>query len=147
MTPYLHLLSWLQFSSSNYVTLNSHPSSCASHGQTTHMPFRIIQPNLSFSLAPPASNNITEKNSHTRRQQRAITSEGGHTKDAPPITSEGSHSLTESRSPQPVPKRLLRNGHCPHGHRPRGITIGLRNTKQTPSSTPSPEKKWNTWHL
>jgi hypothetical protein len=21
--------------------------------------------------------------------------------------------------PQPVPKRLLRNGHCPHGHRPR----------------------------
>jgi hypothetical protein len=28
-------------------------------------------------------------------------------------------SLAETFSPQPVPKRLLRNGHCPHGHRPR----------------------------
>jgi hypothetical protein len=91
----------------------------ASHGQTTHMPFRIIQSNLSFSHAPNASNEITDNNSHTRHKQRAITSEGGHTKDSQPITPEGAHSLAESLSPQLVPKRLLRHGLCPHGHRPR----------------------------
>jgi hypothetical protein len=29
---------------------------------------------------------------------------------------------------------------------PSETTIGLGSTKQTPLSTPSPEKKWNTWH-
>jgi hypothetical protein len=76
-------------------------------------------PILASPMPPAASNDITDNNSHTRRHQRAITSEGGHTKDAQPITSEGAHSLTEYCSPQPVPTRLLRNGHCPHGHRHR----------------------------
>jgi hypothetical protein len=63
---------------------------------------RIIQSNLSFSHAPAASNEITDNNYHTRHTQRAITYEGGHTKDAQPITSEGAPSLAESLSPQPV---------------------------------------------
>jgi hypothetical protein len=85
---------------------------------TTHMPCRIIQSNRSFSHAPDASDEITDNNSHTRHNHCAITPEGGHTKDTQPITSEGAPSLAESLSPHPVPKRLLRNGHCPYGHRP-----------------------------
>jgi hypothetical protein len=57
-----------------------------------------------------------------------------------PITSEGAHSLAEYLSPQPVSKRLLTHGHSPHDH-------GLSSIWQTPSSTPSSEKKWNTLHL
>jgi hypothetical protein len=56
---------------------------------------------------------------HTRHRQRAIISKGVHAYDARPINSEGAHSLSESLPPQPVPKRLLQNGHRPHGHRPR----------------------------
>jgi hypothetical protein len=82
------------------------------------MPHRIIQYNLCFSLAPAAPNDITDNDSRSRRNQRAITSEGGHTNDASSVTSEGAHALTESLSPQLIPRRLLRHGHCPHGHRP-----------------------------
>jgi hypothetical protein len=82
------------------------------------MPCRIIKPNLRLSHAHIATNEITYNNSHTRHLQRAITSEGGHT-NAQPITSEGAHSLAATLSPQLVPKRLLWNGHRPHGHRPR----------------------------
>jgi hypothetical protein len=39
-----------------------------------------------------------------------------------PMTSqpspEGAKALTKSFSPKLVPRRLLRHGHCPHGHRP-----------------------------
>jgi hypothetical protein len=96
----------------------SHASSCASRVQTSHMPCRIIQSNLSFSHAPAASDDITDKNSHTRHNQHAITSEGGHTTDAQSITSEGAHALTESLSPQLVSRQLLRHGHCQHCHPP-----------------------------
>jgi hypothetical protein len=94
------------------------PSSCASHGQSTPMPRQIIQSNLSCSQAPAASEEITDDNSCSRRNQRAITSEGGQTNDAQSVTSEGAHAITESLSPQLVPRRVLRHGHCPHGHRP-----------------------------
>jgi hypothetical protein len=117
--PSAHVGDGYNFQTQVTTNSTSHASSCASHGQTSHMHCRIIQSNLSFSHVPATSNEITYNNSHTRHNQRAITSEGGHTKDAQPITSEGAHSLTESLSPQPVPKRLLRNGHCPHGHRPQ----------------------------
>jgi hypothetical protein len=83
------------------------------------MPRRIIQSNHSFSCAPVASNEITDNNSRLRHTQSAITWESGHTNAASSVTSEGAHALTESLSPQLVPKRLLRHGHCPHGHRPR----------------------------
>jgi hypothetical protein len=83
------------------------------------MPCRIIKSNISLSHAPIATNEIKDNNLHTRHHQRAITSKGGHTQDAQPITSEGAHSLAATLSPQLVPKRLLRNGHRPHGHRPR----------------------------
>jgi hypothetical protein len=71
------------------------------------------------SPMPTQRNEITDNNSRSRHNQRAITSEGGHTKEAQSITSEGAHALTESLSPQLVSRRLLRHGHCPHGHRPR----------------------------
>jgi hypothetical protein len=83
------------------------------------MPCLIIQSNFSCSHAPAASVKITDNNSCSRHNHRAITSEGGQTNDAQSITSEGAHALTESLPRQLVPKRLLRHGHCPHGHRPR----------------------------
>jgi hypothetical protein len=61
----------------------------------------------------------TYNNSRSRHNHCAITSEGGHTNDAQYVTSEGAHVLTEYLSPQLVPRRLLRHGHCPHGQRPR----------------------------
>jgi hypothetical protein len=82
------------------------------------MPRRIIQSNIIFSHAPTAPNEITNNNSRSRRNQRAITSKGGHTNDASSVTSEGANGLTKSLSPQLVPRRLLWPGHCPHGHRP-----------------------------
>jgi hypothetical protein len=97
----------------------SQPSSCASQGQTTHMPRLIIQSNLSFSHVPTVSDEITENNSRSIHSQRAITSEGDHTNDAQSVTSEGVHALKESLSAQLVPRQIMRHGHCPHGHRPR----------------------------
>jgi hypothetical protein len=71
------------------------------------------------TMPPAASDEITDNNSRSRHNQRAITSKGVHTNDAQSITSEGAHALTESLSPQLVPRRLLRHGNCPHGHLPR----------------------------
>jgi hypothetical protein len=48
------------------------------------MPCQIIQSNLSFSHAPAASEEITDNNSRSRHNQRAITSESGHTNNAQP---------------------------------------------------------------
>jgi hypothetical protein len=67
-----------------------------------------------FSHSPTAPDEITDNNSHSSHNHRAITSEGGHT-----TASEGAHALTESLSPQLVPKLIMRHGNCPHGHRPR----------------------------
>jgi hypothetical protein len=118
-TPYQPLQSWQKFSNSNYGKKStSQPSRCASQGQSTHMPRPIIQSNIRFSHAPAASEKITDNNSRSRHNQRAITSEGGHTNDAQSVTFEGAHALPQSLSPQLVPRQLLRNGHCPHGHRP-----------------------------
>jgi hypothetical protein len=82
------------------------------------MPRRIIQSNLCFSHAPAAPNEITDNNSRSRHNQHTITSEGGHTNDASSVTSEGAITLTKSFPPKLIPRRLLRHGHCPHGHRP-----------------------------
>jgi hypothetical protein len=113
------LAEWLQFSNSNYNNLHLPRFQLRLPRSNNAHPFQIIQSNLSFYHAPAASDEITDENSHTGNHQRAITSKGGHTKDAQPITSESAHSLAESLSPQPVPRRLLWNGHCPHGHRPQ----------------------------
>jgi hypothetical protein len=83
------------------------------------MPRRIIKSNASFSHASAAPNEMTDNNVRSRYSQSAITSEGGHTNDSYFVTSEGAQALTESLSPQLVPRRLLRHGHCPHGHSPR----------------------------
>jgi hypothetical protein len=82
------------------------------------MPRQIIQSNLSFYNAPAAPNGITYSNSRSRHNQRPITTEGGHINDESVLTSEDAKALTKSCSPQLVPIRLLRHGHCPHGHRP-----------------------------
>jgi hypothetical protein len=79
------------------------------------MPRRIIQSNISLSHPLSASDEITDNNSRSRR---AITSEGGHTNDASSVTSGGFNALTKTLSPQLVPSRLLRHGHCPHDYRP-----------------------------
>jgi hypothetical protein len=81
-------------------------------------PRRIIQSNLNVSRAPAASNDTPDNNSHSRHNQRAITSEGGHTNVKSAFTSEGAKMLTKYCSTQLVSRRLLRHGHCPHDHRP-----------------------------
>jgi hypothetical protein len=96
----------------------SHTPSSSCQGHSAHMPRRIIQSNRCFSHAPAAPNEITDNNSRSIDNQRAITSEGGHTNDEPAFTSEDAKALTKSRSPQLIPRRILRHGHCPHGNRP-----------------------------
>jgi hypothetical protein len=93
-------------------------SSSPCQGHSTHMPRRIIRSNLSFSLFPAAPNDITDNNSCLRHNERAITSEGGHTSDKSAFNSEGAKTLKKSCSPQLVPRRLLRHGHCPRVHLP-----------------------------
>jgi hypothetical protein len=93
------------------------------------MPRRIIQSNLSFAHVPAASDKILDNNSRLRHNQRAITSEGGHTNDTQSVTYKGAHALTESHPPQPVQTLLLRHGHCPHGHRHRELPL----VPETPS--------------
>jgi hypothetical protein len=114
MTPSQPLQSWQKFSNSNYPKKTSHPSSCASYGQSTPRLRRIIQSNLSLSMAPPR-----QTRSQTTIHDRDITNEGGHTNGAQSVTSKGAHALTEYIPPQLVPKRHLRHGNCPHGHLPR----------------------------
>jgi hypothetical protein len=74
---------------------------------------------LDLSHAHIATNEIKENNSHTGHPQYAITSEGGHILDAPPLASEGAHWLMETLYPQLVSRRILQNGHSEHGHLPR----------------------------
>jgi hypothetical protein len=79
---------------------------------------KIIQSHLDFSRAPAASNEITDNNSRSSQNKHAITSEGGHTNVKSDFTSEGAKTLTKSCPPQLVSRRLLWNGHRPHGHIP-----------------------------
>jgi hypothetical protein len=116
----------------------SRASSCASTGLPTTKPCYIIKPNLELSHAHKATNEITDDNSHPRLPQCAITSEGGHTKNTTPITSEGAHSFTETLSPQLVSGRLLWNGHSPRGHRPRGQPL----VTKAPSKRRHPPSHW-----
>jgi hypothetical protein len=48
--------------------------------------------------------------------------------------------------PATCPKTTSAEWTPPMWSSPSETTIGLSDTKQTPSSTPSPGKKWNTWH-
>jgi hypothetical protein len=118
MAPSLRSQHWRIFSNSNLKGSHSHSSSSSCQGPSTNTPRRIIQSNLDFSLAPAASNEIPDNNSRSRQNQRAITSEGGHTNVESAFTSEGAKMLTKSCSTQLVSRRLLRHGHCPHVHRP-----------------------------
>jgi hypothetical protein len=118
----------------------SHTPSSSCQGHSRHMPRRIIPSNLSFSHAPAAPNEITDNNSRSTHNQRAITSEGGHTNDESAITSEGAKALTKSCSPQLVPRRLLRHGHCPHGHRP-GKSQLVPGTSSQCSRSPQHRKR------
>jgi hypothetical protein len=108
---------WRKFSNSNFKSSHSQTSSSPCQGHSRHMPRRIIRSNLRFSHASAAPNEITDNNSRSRHNQRAITSEGGHTNDESAFTSEGAKALTKSCSPQLVPRRLLWHGHCPYVHR------------------------------
>jgi hypothetical protein len=69
----------------------------------------IIQSHVSLSHAPTTTNEITDNNSHTRHDQHAITSEGGHASNATPVTSEGAYLISKTISTQLVPTRLLRH--------------------------------------
>jgi hypothetical protein len=99
MTPSRRSQHWRTFSNSNLKSSHSHNSSSSCQFHSTHMPRRIIQSNLDLSRAPATSNEIIDNNSRSRHNQRAITSEGGHTNDESAFTSEGAKTLTKSCSP------------------------------------------------
>jgi hypothetical protein len=63
-------------------------------------------------------NTITNAYKRPGHNQRANTSEGGHTNDESARTSEGANALTKSLSVELVPIQLLRHGNFQHGHRP-----------------------------
>jgi hypothetical protein len=79
------------------------PATQASPATLVQRPSLILSNQILNSPIPPqAAKEITDDNSHSRRPQCAITSEGGHTSDNPSITSEGAHWLPETLTPQPV---------------------------------------------
>jgi hypothetical protein len=87
---------------------NSRTSNCTCQGHWTHIPRRIIQSNLRLSHAPAVPNEITNSNSRSGHNQRAITSEGGHTNDESACTSEGAKTLTK----YPPPRNLSQDDFC-----------------------------------
>jgi hypothetical protein len=118
MTPSRHLLNWRQFSNSNYDPSPTHQAA---------PPTVIHRPCLAES-----SNQILKYPMPLSRQTRSQTTI--HTQDIPnaplpprvvtPRTLRPSPQRVPTRSqrlspPKLVPRRLLRNGHSPHGHRPR----------------------------
>jgi hypothetical protein len=94
-------------------------SSSACQGRPSPRPRSLFNPNLELARTHQAANEITYDNSRPRHPQCAITTEGGHTQDTTSLTSEGAHWLPDTLTPQPVSRRLLRNGRRPRGHRPR----------------------------
>jgi hypothetical protein len=93
--------------SSNFqtqITTSSvpHNPSFVCQSRSTLKPHSLINPNFELADAQQAANEITDDNSDSRHPQCAITSEGGHTSDTPPITSEGAHWLPETLTPQHV---------------------------------------------
>jgi hypothetical protein len=125
MTPSRHLLSWLQFSNSNYDKLHPHAPSCASEGHSTPMPFRIIQSNRSLSPAPKATSDITNNNSHARHHQRASTSEG-----VTPRTLGTSPPRVPSRSLRLSPRNLSQNDFCGMDTAHMAISLGYHRWSQ-----------------
>jgi hypothetical protein len=81
------------------------------------LPAESSNPILASPMPPTVPNEITNNNSGSIHNQRAITYEGGHTNDELGCTSEGANALTISFSPELFSRRLLRHGHCQHDHR------------------------------
>jgi hypothetical protein len=93
MTPSLRSQHWRIFSNSNLKSSHSHNPCSSCPGHSTNMPRKIIQSHLDFSHAHVASNEITDNNSRSSQNKRAITSEGGHTNVGSAFTSEGAKTL------------------------------------------------------
>jgi hypothetical protein len=119
------------------------------------MPRRIIQSNLSFSHAPVAPNEIIDNNTRSRHNQRAITSEGGHTNDESARTSEGAKALTKSfslmeymaRKKDPRLQPLWKRG---FGNEVRRLFQGIHNIPGTDTCffikhTNIPKNRWITY--
>jgi hypothetical protein len=102
MTPSQPLQSWRKFSNSNYGRKsNSHPSGCASQGQSTYMPHQIIQSNLSFSHAQPRQR-ISQKTIHARD----ITNAPLLPRVVTPITNNNSPPRVPTRSQNLSPHKI-----------------------------------------
>jgi hypothetical protein len=89
------------------------------------MPRRIIESNLSFSHAPAAPNEITNKNLQSGHNKRAITSEVGHTNYESVFTSEGATALTKSFS-----RSLSQDNFCGMDTVHMGIALGNHHWSQ-----------------
>jgi hypothetical protein len=147
MIPSRHLLTWLQCSNSNYNKL------------------RLPR----FQLLPPRSNNAHAFPNH-RAQSELLPCphrvKRDHRQQFTQMTSPTRHYFrwwshrgrsTHHLQGCPLARRVSLHATChkttstewtlPTWPSPSGLTIGPKNTRRTPSSTPSPEKKWNTWRL
>jgi acyl carrier protein len=72
-----------------------------------HNPRQIIESNIGLYHSPTVPNEITNDYKRSRHNQRANTSEGGHTKNDSARTSEGVDALTKSFSLELVPRQLF----------------------------------------
>jgi hypothetical protein len=144
MTPSRHLLNWLQFSNSNYDKLHlprfqlrlrrslnahdflNHPI----HSKPLPLPFREKQDHRQ---------KITHKTSPMRHCLRGWSRLRRSTHYL-----QGFPLALRVSLPATCPKTTSAEWTAPTWPSPYETTIGLNSTKQTPSSTPSPGKKWNT---
>jgi hypothetical protein len=141
-----HLLNWLQFSNSNY-----------DKPHLTRLQLRLQRslnahalPNHQIQSALPCP--YRDKRDH-RQQFKHNTSPTRHYLRGWSHLGRSTHHLRgcplalSDSLPASCPKTTSAEWTQHTWPSPSGKTIGLGSTKQTPSSTPSQEKKWNTWHL
>jgi hypothetical protein len=119
MTPSQHLMNWMQYSDSNYDKL--HLPRFRLRLQRSRKVQALLNLQITYlTLQCPCRDTrdfrkqFTHKTSPTLHYLRGWSRLGCYAR-----CPNGAHSLSETISPQLVPKRLLRNRHLPHGHIPR----------------------------
>jgi hypothetical protein len=117
VTPSQHLLTWIHFSNSNYDEL------------------RLPR----FQLRLPRSNDAHALPSHPIQYELLPCSRR--------IRRDHKKQFRGISLPTTCPKTTSAAWTLPSWPLPSGITIGPSSTYPTLSFNPSPEKKWNTWHL
>jgi hypothetical protein len=147
MTPSRHLLNWLKLSNSNYdklhlprfqLRLRRSPNAHAllrhqTKSQPLTRPYRdTLYHRQQFTHKTPQTRLYVRGWSHLERSTHHI---------------QGCPLARRISRPATCTKTTSEEWTPPTWPSPSEPTIGLISTKQTPSSTPSPGKKWHTLHL